>query len=73
MECLSSFPFRKLINDKYLTLEVLMFVNHEDAYKFMFALNKEAKKFIVNNFIMIRNGFINDGLIEFCFRVEPLM
>ena len=33
----------------------------------MFALNKEARKFILNNFLSIRNGFENEGLIEYEF------
>ena len=33
----------------------------------MFALNKEARDFIQNNFITVRNGFVNDGLINHCF------
>ena len=31
----------------------------------MFAVNKEARSFLVNNFITVKNGFINDGLIPF--------
>lgn len=31
----------------------------------MFGVNKEGRNFIQNNFITIRNGFDNEGLIEF--------
>ena len=47
-----------------------MHVEQEDAYKFMFALNKDARKFILDNFITVRNEFVNDGLIDFCFGKE---
>ena len=33
----------------------------------MFALNKEGRKFILDNFITVRNEFVNNGLIDFCF------
>ena len=33
----------------------------------MFALNKYARSFILRNFITVRNGFVNEGLIEFKF------
>ncbi len=31
----------------------------------MFAINKEGRSFLRNNFITIRNGFQNDGLVTF--------
>jgi hypothetical protein len=70
MESESAFPFRKLRYYTYLTLDVMMHVEQEDAYKFMFGLNKDARKFILDNFITVRNGFVNDGLIDFCFGKE---
>ena len=66
----SAFPFRKLRYDTYLTLDVLMHVEQKDAYKFMFTLNKEARKFILDKFITVRNEFVNGGLIDFCFGEE---
>jgi hypothetical protein len=71
MESASAFPFRKLRYDTYLTLDVLMHVEQKDAYKFMFTLNKEARKFILDKFITVRNGFVNDGLIDFSIGNEP--
>ena len=71
MESESEFPFRKLRYYTYLTLDVMMHVEQEDAYKFMFTLNKDARKFILDNFITVRNEFLNDGLIEFCFGKRP--
>ena len=44
-----------------------MYVKHKDALEFMFALNKEARNFIHNNFIAVRNGFTNEGLVDFLF------
>ena len=71
MESLSSFPFHKLVYDKYLTLDVMMYVEYEDAWNFMFSVCKKARNFMVENFITVRNGFINDGLIEFKFNKDP--
>ena len=33
----------------------------------MFALNKKARDFMLQNFITMRNGFINEGLIDHIF------
>ena len=33
----------------------------------MFSVNREARSFIIINFITVRNGFVNDGLIEYEF------
>ena len=43
----------------------MMYVDRADVYKFMFTLNKEARKFLQDNFITVRNGFVNDGLITY--------
>ena len=66
------FPFRKFKHYKYLTLDVMMFVQYEDALKFMFSLNKMARYFVQHNFITVRNGFTNDGLNDFSFPGDPL-
>ena len=63
VESVSDFPFRKLRYDIYLTLEVLMYAEHPEVLKFMFAVNKEARSYIESKFITIRNGFTNAGLI----------
>ncbi len=39
----SEFPFRKLRLNKYLTLEVMMFVKNPKVYKFMFTVNKKGR------------------------------
>ena len=65
VESLSEFPFRKLRYDTLLTLDVMMYVDRADVQKFMFTLNKEARKFLQDNFITVRNGFVNDGLITY--------
>ena len=67
MESRGDFPFRKLKYYRYLTLDVMMNVLYEDACKFVFKINTEARKFIINNFITVRNGFTNEGLIDFYF------
>ena len=67
VESLSSFPFPKLALYKYLTLEVMMYVEHPQVYNFMFTLNKETRSFLQKNFITCQNGFINEGLITYLF------
>ena len=42
----AALPFPKLRYDKYLTLDVLMFVDHPKAYEFMFAVNKATRTFL---------------------------
>ena len=69
VESLSDFPFRKLRLDVYATLDVIMCVDYEDALTFMFNTNKETRRFLQKNFITLRNGFINEGLI--IFRLGP--
>jgi hypothetical protein len=71
VESLGGFPFRKLINDKYLILDVMMFVDHQQILKFMYTCNKKTRAFLYNNYLTIRNGFINDGLIPFYFDIHP--
>ena len=66
-QSVSMFPFPKLEADKYLTLEVLMFLEYDDACKFMLIVNKLARAFLETHSKTIRNGFINDGLIEYQF------
>ena len=65
VESLSDFPFRKLRFNKYLTLDVMMYVEHPEVYKFMFSVNKATRSFLLKNFITLRNGFINNGLITY--------
>ena len=65
MESLSNLPFSKIRFGKYLTLEVMMYVEHPEVYRFMFTLSREARAFLENNFITVRNGFINEGLITY--------
>jgi hypothetical protein len=65
VESLSEFPFRKLRYETYLTLNVMMHVDCAEVYKFMFALNKEARKFLQDKFITVRNEFVNEGLITY--------
>ena len=53
VESLLDYPFRKLRYSKYLTLEVMMYVDREEAFKFMFTVNKEARSFLYQKFITI--------------------
>lgn len=64
MESFSLFPFHKFRYDKYLTLDVLLYVNHQEVLKYFFDLNKEGRNYIIQNFITIRNEFNNNGLID---------
>ena len=61
----SVFPLSKLRHYTYLTIDVMMHIDYQEAIKFMFTVNKEGRSFLHNNFIAIRNGFINDGLITY--------
>ena len=61
----TSFPFHKLRYEKYLTLDVMMYVERSQALEFMFFVNKEARAFLHQHFISIQNGFINEGLIVY--------
>jgi hypothetical protein len=64
-ESVSDFPFSKLRHHKYLTLDVMMYVDHQQVFEFMFACNKKARAFLQHSYLTIRNGFINDGLIPY--------
>jgi hypothetical protein len=67
VESVSDFPFSKLRHHKYLTLDVMMYVDHQQVFEFMFACNKKARAFLQHNYLTIRNGFVNDGLIPYCY------
>ena len=58
------FPFQSLKLFKLATIEVLTYVEHKVALKFMFAINKEARTFLHHYFIFIRNAFTNNGLFN---------
>ena len=67
VESLSAFPFRNL---RYYTLnivDVVMHLQHFEACKFMFTVNREMRAFLKNNIDVIQNGFINEGLIVYDF------
>ena len=66
----SVFPFQLLRHDLYLTLEVLMYVEHPEVLNKLFSVNRETRSLIENNFISIRNGFINEGLITYQLRCD---
>ncbi len=57
-------PFCRLSKDKFLTLKVMLYVKYHNACRFMFNLSKGSRCFLKENFITIRNEFINDGYIE---------
>ena len=71
VESLSDFPFSKLKHHKYLTLVVMMYIEHQQVFEFMFTCNKKARAFFQHNYLTIRNGFVNDGLIPYCFDNDP--
>ena len=66
-ETAGGFPFHRLKWDKYLILDVMMYVGHQEVLKFMFAVNKDARGFLQQNFTTILNGFNNEGLIPYYF------
>jgi hypothetical protein len=65
VESMSDFPFRKLRDYIYMALEVVMYVEAQDVFKFFYSVNKETRSFIERNFIKIENGFINNGLVTY--------
>ena len=65
VESFSDFPFRKLRDEKFLTLELMLYIEHPEMLQFMFSVNKDTRKFLESNFIAIRNGFFNEGLITY--------
>ena len=65
VESMSDFPFRKLRDYIYMALEVVMYVEDQDVFKFFYSVNKETRSFIERNFIKIQNGFINNGLVAY--------
>jgi len=65
VESQSDFAFRKLGQDIYLILEVMMYVEYPDMLKYMFEVNRATRSMIFKNGIAIRNGFVNEGLITY--------
>lgn len=47
-----------------------MYLEYDDTCKFMFTVNKAARTFLQTHASTIRNGFINDGLIDYYFSDE---
>jgi hypothetical protein len=64
----SDFPFLKLRGHKFLTLEILMHVKFKDVCNFLFSASKGTRTFLEHNFLAVKNGFINDGLITYKIR-----
>jgi hypothetical protein len=64
-ETLTTFLFRQLRYDIFLTLDTMMYVERSKALEFMFGVNKEGRSFLCQHYISIKNGFINEGLIEY--------
>lgn len=54
-----NFPFRQLKVRKYLTLEIMMYVDYPEVLTYMCALNRETRSYIEKNFNTFRKGFIN--------------
>jgi len=40
------FPLRKLKNNAYFMIDVMMYVEYEQSVNFMFAINKEGRGFL---------------------------
>ena len=65
---LSNFIFSKLRYEKFLTLEVMLYVEQQEIYNFMFTVSKETRSYLLLNFITVKNAFINEGLITHLLR-----
>ena len=61
----TAFPFPKIIKNIYLTLDMLMYIDHFEALRFMFSLNKHTRQILEKKIAVIQNGFVNDGLITY--------
>jgi hypothetical protein len=70
VETISSFPLLKLRFEKYLTLDVMKHLEYQEAYKFMFSINKQGRLFLQQNFIPLRNSVINEGIMTYYFDTE---
>jgi hypothetical protein len=68
VESRNNFPFRQLSYDKFLTLNIMTNVEHPTVYKFMFGVCKSTRSFLQENYIIINNGFVNEGLITYKFK-----
>jgi hypothetical protein len=49
----TTFPFRKLSDEKFIVVDIMMFLKYDYATEFMFNINKIMRKFIKDNFITI--------------------
>lgn len=65
VESPTDFPFRKLRSDKYLTLDVMMYIEYPEVLNFMFCVNQDTRSFLKRNFTSIKDGFVNQGLITY--------
>ncbi len=70
LECVQMLPFGKLTNYKYLTLEVMKFIDYFDALKFMFKCNLQSRLFLESKIDTMQNEFENEGLITFELRLD---
>ncbi len=59
----TDFPFRKLKGYKYMTIELLMYVQNCKAWDFLHSLSKSTRDFLEKNFIAIENDYFNNGLV----------
>jgi hypothetical protein len=46
-------------------VDVMMFVELSKTHEFLFFLNKESRNFLKQHITTIKNGFINNGLINY--------
>ena len=67
-ESVCGFLFRKLGHEKYLTIEVMMYVEYQKVCNFIFNVNKTSRNFLKVNAKAIKNECINNGLISYKFK-----
>ena len=63
IDSVTSFPFRKLRYDTYLTLDIIMCIEYKYALQYLFDVNKQTRQFLCRHFITIKNSYENEGLI----------
>jgi hypothetical protein len=49
--------------DTFITLEVFLCIEYKKALEFIFRFNRKARNFLQQHISIIKNGFVNEGLI----------
>lgn len=58
-----NFGVGRLVNKKYLMLEVMKHFFLDRCQSFLWEVNRSSRKYLIRNFRMIKQSFANDGLL----------